>query len=152
MNNKSCTKLHSFGTKFAHQMALKSAQNKHRIRFVAVQLWWILEIKVNFLGTNSIPQFYSETFHGGVTVFSVCLDDIEDFLKIKEFLLLLIIFGTTDILLNHALQCFKVTATSPKLEIRLHAHQVGTDTPSGTKVIFTLIWLVHAFGTRLLCT
>ena len=117
-----------------------------------MQLWWILEIKVNFLGTNSIPRFYSETFHGGVTVFSVCLDDIEDFLKIKEFLLLLIIFGTTDILLDHALQCFKVTATALKLEIRLHTHQVGLNTRSGTEVIFTLIWLAHAFGTRLLCT
>ena len=30
---------------------------------------------------------------------------------------------------------FKVTATSLKLEIRLHAHQVGTNTRSGTKEI-----------------
>ena len=34
---------------------------------------------------------------------------------------------------------FKVTATSLKLEIRLHAHQVGTNTGSGTKVSFTLM-------------
>ena len=31
---------------------------------------------------------------------------------------------------------FKVAATSLKLEIRLHAHQVGTNTRSGTEVIF----------------
>ena len=36
-------------------------------------------------------------------------------------------------------------------KVSLLAYQVGTNTPSGTKVIFTLIWLAHAFGTRLLC-
>ena len=41
---------------------------------------------------------------------------------------------------------FKVTATSLTLEIRLHAHQVGTNTRSGTEVMFTLLWLAHAFG------
>ena len=34
---------------------------------------------------------------------------------------------------------FKVAATSSKLEIRLHAHQVGTNTRSDTEVIFTLV-------------
>ena len=33
----------------------------------------------------------------------------------------------------------KVDATSLRLEIRLHAHQVGTNTPSGTETIVTLI-------------
>ena len=33
----------------------------------------------------------------------------------------------------------KVAAMSMELEIRLHAHQVGTNTRSGTKVILTLI-------------
>ena len=32
----------------------------------------------------------------------------------------------------------KVAATSPKLDIRLHPHQVGTNTRSGTEVIFML--------------
>ena len=45
----------------------------------------------------------------------------------------------------------KVTATSLQLEIRLHTHPVGTNTQSATEAIFTLIWLAHAFGTRLLC-
>ena len=45
----------------------------------------------------------------------------------------------------------KVTATSLKLEIRLHAHMVGTNTRSGTEAIFMLIWLAYyVFGTRLL--
>ena len=49
---------------------------------------------------------------------------------------------------------FKVAATSWKLEIRPHAHQVGTNTWSGTEVIFTLIWLACAFGAtcRLICS
>ena len=47
---------------------------------------------------------------------------------------------------------FKVDATSLKLEIRLQAHEFGTNTRSGTEVIFTLIWLAHAFGSKLLCT
>ena len=34
---------------------------------------------------------------------------------------------------------FKVAATSLKLEIRIYAYQVGTNTRSHTKVIFTLI-------------
>ena len=42
---------------------------------------------------------------------------------------------------------FKVAATSLKLEIRLDAHLVGTNTRSGIKVIFMLIWLAHAFKT-----
>ena len=33
----------------------------------------------------------------------------------------------------------KVAATSLKLEIRLHAQQVGANTRSGIEVIFTLI-------------
>ena len=33
----------------------------------------------------------------------------------------------------------KVAATSLKLEMRLHVHQVGTNTRSGTEAIFTLI-------------
>ena len=45
----------------------------------------------------------------------------------------------------------QVLATSLKLEIRLHAHQIGTNTQSATKAIFTLIRLAHAFGTGLLC-
>ena len=48
--------------------------------------------------------------------------------------------------------CFKVRATSLKLEIRLHAHQVATNTRPCTEVSFTLIWLAHAFGTMLLNT
>ena len=45
---------------------------------------------------------------------------------------------------------FKVAATSFKLETRLHAYNVGPNTQTGSKVIITLIWLAHAFGTRLL--
>ena len=41
----------------------------------------------------------------------------------------------------------KGAATLLKVEIRLRAHQVYTNTWSGTEVIFTLIWLAHAFGT-----
>ena len=37
------------------------------------------------------------------------------------------------------LSVIKVAATSLKLEVRLHAHQVGTNTRSGTEVIYTLI-------------
>ena len=33
----------------------------------------------------------------------------------------------------------KVAAASLKLETRLHAHQVGTNTRSGTETVFTLI-------------
>ena len=47
---------------------------------------------------------------------------------------------------------FKVAATSLKLEIRLHAHRVGTNTHSVTEAILTLAWLAHAFGTTLLCS
>ena len=46
----------------------------------------------------------------------------------------------------------KVAAMSSKLEIRLYAHPVGTNTRSGIEEIFTLIWLAHAFRTRLVCT
>ena len=37
----------------------------------------------------------------------------------------------------------KVDVTSLKLEIRLHAHLVGTNTRSGTEASFALIWLAH---------
>ena len=49
---------------------------------------------------------------------------------------------------------FKVDSTSLILEIRvrLHAHLGGTKTRPGTEVMFTLLSLAHAFGTRLLCT
>ena len=43
---------------------------------------------------------------------------------------------------NH-LHWVKVAVTSLKLEIRLHAHQVGTNARSGTEAICTLIWLAH---------
>ena len=49
-----------------------------------------------------------------------------------------------------AKSCFKVDTTSLKLEIRLHAHSIGTNTRSGTESIFAFISLVHAFGTMLL--
>ena len=41
---------------------------------------------------------------------------------------------------------FKVAVMSLKLDIRLHAHPVGTNAWLGTKVIFKLIWLAHAFA------
>ena len=41
----------------------------------------------------------------------------------------------------------KVAAMSLILDIRLHPHQIGTNTWSGTEVIFTLVLLAHAFGT-----
>ena len=55
---------------------------------------------------------------------------------------------------HHKFKCkciqgsLKVAATSMKLEIRLYAHLVGMNKRSGTKAIFTLIGLAHAFGTR----
>ena len=49
---------------------------------------------------------------------------------------------------NHQEKAIKVAAMPLKLEIqRLHTDNVGTNTRSGTKVIFMLLWLVHAFGT-----
>ena len=46
----------------------------------------------------------------------------------------------------------KVVATSLKLEIRLHAHQVVTNTGSGTMVIFYEHLMAHPAGIMLLCT
>ena len=43
-------------------------------------------------------------------------------------------------------------ATSLKLEMRLLTYQFGTNTQSDTEVMFTRIWLVHAFGTRITTT
>ena len=44
----------------------------------------------------------------------------------------------------------KVAVTSVKLDIRLHAHPVGMNSRSGTEANFMLIWLAHAFWTRVL--
>ena len=58
-------------------------------------------------------------------------------------------------MINLPQSVFKVvtltTNVKLELEIRLHAYQICVNTQSGTEVIFTLIWLAHAFGTRLLC-
>ena len=45
----------------------------------------------------------------------------------------------------------KVAAISLKLEIKLHAHQLGMNTQSNNEVTFTLVWLAHAIRTRLVC-
>ena len=53
-------------------------------------------------------------------------------------------------ILYKGLVSFKVATTFLKLEIRLHTYQIGTNARSGTEVMFTLIWLAHAFGIMLL--
>ena len=62
----------------------------------------------------------------------------------RKIYLIKIKFVSAVCIMHNHYSAFEVDESSLKLEIRLRAYQAGTNTRSGTEIVFTRIWLAHS--------